>query len=283
MTPTAIAFDFDGTLIRGGLDKGVHILYASWVACRECGFERHVHPDRIGDDLARAIRAYIRYPGAPRFQQLSAIVNGLVNDRPEAVDDPAALGVGPPLLAAYAAVRECYNRVYSELNDAAAARHWRPFPSVMSTLAALRERHDLYIASGVTQDILERDLDHHGFDRGLFVGIRGGNARGGDDKGQILSGIRARGYRDLLFAGDSNKDLEYAKAGGARFFRIREDGDFARLRRAAAQAPFPDEPDPWDYTEADLAFFRRKAGRTLSRYVQGTPMSAAEITDWINA
>ncbi len=281
MKAEAIAFDFDGTLIKGGLDKAVHIMYSSWVACYECGFRGFLHPDKIDVDMDRIVRAFVLYPGAPRFQQLAAIVNSLINDRQRAAEDPAELGINKELEQRYSGVRKRYNELFSALNDAAAEKYWRPFPSAKEILSILSTEYELYIASGVTQDILEHDFDHHGFDRSLFNDILGANMKGGSDKGYILKQIKEKGYTDMLFVGDSNKDLEYAAVAGVKFFRIREDSDYKRLLEALSRG-MPDEKKSWSFTQQEMELFYAKTIPLLKRYIDGAPMSMEAITDLIN-
>ncbi len=283
MKSTAVAFDFDGTLIRGGPDKGIHILYAAWVACRENGFQEAVHPDNLSLDLERMTRAYLRYPGAPRFQQLSAIVNCLLNDQPVAVSLPAQLGIRPELQKAYENLSRHYNDLYSALNNVAARKYWAPYPRVKDTLREISVRFDLYIASGVTQEILENDFTCHGFDRALFQEVWGGNTQGGSDKGEILLRIKTRGYASLLFVGDSIKDLEYARLAGANFFRIQSDDSYRELLQALRSDRLPDEQTPWNYTPEQIELYLHKTRRPLEACVAGTPMSAEQICDWINS
>ncbi len=284
LTTKAIAFDFDGTLVRSGktgLDKGIHIMYAAYLACYACGFRKYLHPENPEKDTERMLRAYLRYPGAPRFKQLAAIVNCLVNDIPEAVADATSLGISKELQAEYTEVRERYNSLYSELNDIAAERYWNPFPSVKAALATLAKDYDLYIASGVTQDILEKDMLHHGFDCSLFKEIHGGNPAGGSDKGEILKNISAKGYTEVLFIADSNLDLVYAKQAEAKFYRIRSDEDYSRLLDTIP-AGFPNEADSWDFTEEEKKIFFDKTIHLINAFLEGKALSKTAATEWIN-
>jgi len=280
--PDAIAFDFDGTLVRGGWDKGVHILIAAYTACREGGLADLVSPENLERDLDRMARAYMNYMGSPRFQQLAALVNALLTDRPWAVDGPAHLGLDETHRRAYETVRERYNALYTALNDAAAWLYWRPYPSAKETLARLAPDFDLYMASGVLQELLEADLDRHGFDRRLFVGILGSSRAGGMDKGEILVHIRGKGYREVVFCGDSNKDCTYARAAGVRFFRIRNDASFGELLDRARRREWPETPEPWEEGPELAAFLREKALRPLQALIAGRPMTPEAISRWIN-
>jgi len=280
----AIVFDFDGTLIyggRGGQDKGIHLMYSSWVACYESGFQEFLHPDALPEDVDRLLRAYLQYHGAPRFQQLTVFLNALINNIPAAVDDPEALNISRELLSRYNDVRETYNRVYSALNDAAAQKYWRPFRSVKAALRVLARDYDLYIASGLPQDLLEEDFALYGFDPALFVGIFGSDACGASDKGTILTRIKATGYKDMLFIGDSTTDLKYASQAQTKFFRIKEDADYVRLLKILPEQ-MPDEHEPWTFTKAGIEWFESATTYLLEAYNSGTPMSPEAITDFIN-
>ncbi len=280
----AIVFDFDGTLIyggRGGQDKGIHLMYSSWVACYESGFKEFLHLDALREDVDRLLRAYLKYHGAPRFQQLTVFLNALINNIPAAVDDPEALNISPELQSRYKDVRDTYNRVYSALNDAAAQKYWRPFRSVKEALRMLARDYDLYIASGLPQNLLEEDFSHYDFDLALFVGIFGSDARGASDKGTILKRIKARGYIDMLFIGDSTTDLKYASQAQAKFFRIKEDADYVRLLKILSER-MPDEQDPWTFTKTGIEWFESATTYLLEAYYSGSPMSSEAITDFIN-
>ncbi len=279
----AVAFDFDGTLIQNGplnLDKGVHIIFASWYACRRT---------RLNDFLvagadtltARMVDAYIRYPGSPRFEQFSAIVNALVNHVPDSVASFDGFDLGETYREAYAKARQIYNRVYSGLNDAAADRFWKPYVSVKAFLHRLAGVYDLFIASGVTQDILEKDFARHGFDRGCFTAIHGGDTAGGNDKGEILKMIKRLGYRDLLFVADSNKDLEYANIAAVKFYRIRSDADYRRL---AGMLPgtFPDERETWEFEPFEIDFFRTKSLYLIETYQDVENLPFIDMSGYIN-
>ena len=282
MKNNAIAFDFDGTLVHSGSDKCVHIMYAAYVACAATGFRRFLHPGDPGRDVERLLRGVLRYPGAPRFQQLAALVNSLVHDRPVAVEAPAGLEVPPELAAEYQRVRTTYDAVYTALNDAAAARYWTAYPTALEVIPRLAADFDLYIASGVPQDLLAADLVRHGFDRCHFQDIWGANRQGGADKAELLGRITARGYRDVLFVGDATRDLEYAQAAGVKFFRVEGPEDFPRLA-ALVRTEFPDRAEPWTWTAAEEEFFRSKTRHLVEALLAGHPLSPPEATDAIHA
>ena len=284
MKRNAIAFDFDGTLIRNGLynlDKGVHILYSSWTACAECGMADFLQFENILVDVEKMTNAYIRYPGSPRFEQLAAIVNSLINSKFSSVPEFSGFGIAEKYRNSYEQVREYYNSTYSALNDIAAELFWKPYPSVKETILKLNNDFDLYIASGVTQDILEEDFERHGFNRKLFCGIYGGNRAGGNDKGTILTSLKDKGYENILFIADSNKDLEYAKIADVNFYRIKNDDDYQRLQKILPTG-IPDEKNTWDFTAFEIDFFRSKTETLLEQFRNGNRLSPKEITTYIN-
>ncbi|OGB94535.1 MAG: hypothetical protein A2Z31_05200 [candidate division NC10 bacterium RBG_16_65_8] len=282
MKDRAIAFDFDGTLVHSGYDKGVHVMYAAYVACATSGFRRFLHPRDPSRDVERLLHGLLQYPGAPRFQQLAALVNSLIHDRPVAVETPAGLGLEPELTAEYENVRRTCDAVYTALNEAAAATHWKAYPAALEAIPRLAAEFDLYIASGVPQDLLEADVAHHGYDSRNFQAIWGANRQGGADKAEILRRIAARGYEDVLFVGDANRDLDYARAAGVKFFRVEAPEDLLRLT-ALVRDGFPDLAEPWTWTEADKDFFRTKTRRLIDALRAGHPLSPTEAADALHA
>ena len=264
----ALAFDFDGTLINSGLDKGVHIICAVWAAFRENGLEEYLHPASLEIDIARMEAAYLEYPGAPRFQQLSALTNSLIYNDTRALEENELPTLPPAVYRVYSGLKESYNSIYSGLNNSAAAIYWKPFAAVPVVLERLSRKHDLYIASGVTEELLRDDFERHSLNPGLFQGIYGGNASGGSDKGDLLRAIKGLNYPALLFVGDSNRDLLYAKEAGSAFFRIRENQDFLRLEELLS-AGLPDEPDPWEFTDEEKEFLHKKSFAVIRRFLTG--------------
>jgi len=281
MKDSAIAFDFDGTLVHSGDDKCVHIMYAAYVACATTGFRRFLDPRDPGRDVERLLRGLLQYPGAPRLQQLAALVNSLIHNQPVAVEAPVGLGLDPDLAAQYEGVRGTYDATYTALNDAAAGKYWKAYPAALETLPRLAADFDLYIASGVPQDILEGDLVRHGYDRRIFQGIWGANRQGGADKAELLDRIKARGYRDVLFVADANRDREYAQTAGVKFFRVRAPEDFQRLAMLV-QRGFPNQTESWAWTEADKEFFRSTTRRLVEEFLAGHTLSPTEATDAIH-
>ncbi|MCM8828087.1 MAG: hypothetical protein NC902_02220, partial [Candidatus Omnitrophica bacterium] len=147
MKEKAIVFDFDGPLVGSGQDKAVHILFSSFVACWETSFRAFFHPENLEIDFERMLKGLIRYPGAPRFQQLSAIVSCIVRDVAEAVKDPAELGIDKNLQKEYEKLKQIYNNFYSSLNDAAAKLYWKPLEGIKDVIDTLAKNYDLYVAS----------------------------------------------------------------------------------------------------------------------------------------
>jgi len=280
---SAIAFDFDGTLIQNGplnLDKGVHIIFSTWYACRRTAFRKFLTAG--GAALTnRMVNAYIRYPGSPRFEQFSALVNALVNDVHSSVPSFDGFGLSEEYRSAYEESRQIYNRVYSALNDAAADHFWKPYASVKAFLKRMAGAYDLAIASGVTQDILEKDFRRHGFERACFTSIHGGNTDGGNDKGEILKALKRLAYRDILFVADSNKDLEYAKIAGVKFYRIRLDADY-RCLGDMLPGVFPDEREAWDFEPFELDFLRAKSAHLIANYQDTDDLAFVAMSRFIN-
>lgn len=273
MSAKAIAFDFDGTLINSGLDKGIHIMCAVWIAFIENKLTPFLHMDNVDIDIERMLAAYIKYPGAPRFQQLNALMNSLIHNNPVSFKEDDLSFLPGEVREKYTSLKNSYNRAYSGLNNTAAELHWKPFPSVKEVLLELSRSVDLFIASGVTEDIIREDLERHNFDVSLFRGVYGGNAKGGSDKADLLKRIKGFGYSEVLFVADSNRDLLYAHTAGTSFFRIREDDDFVRLKNSLKKAvieggeDFPDEQSPWSYSEEELHFFFEKTKSVIQTLI----------------
>lgn len=279
----AIAFDFDGTLIHNGIDKVPYGMYSAYVACHETAFWPFLSALPRAEIIERLRQGIMSYPGAPRFQQLAAMVSAVVTGRAQAFDDPVRLGLDARMVVEYSEVKSRFSALYSALNDEANAHYWRPFPSVPVTLAALAEKAVLFIASGVPQAMLDRDLLRHGFDRTVFHSIFGADRNGQDDKQALLERIKAGGYRRILFVGDSHKDQYYAAQAGVSFYRISTDDDFPRLLCEVQEGRWPDQREEWTWTLEDIAFARNKALRLIEKYAGGHPLSIREASRWVCA
>ncbi|MCX7705184.1 MAG: HAD hydrolase-like protein [bacterium] len=281
MKEKAIVFDFDGPLIGSGQDKAVHILFSAFVACWDTGFRVFLHPENLELDLEKMVKGLINYPGAPRFQQLSAIISCIVRDIPQAIKDPSELKIDENLQKEYQKLKERYNQFYSSLNDAAAKLYWKPLDGIKEIIEELVKDYDLYVASGIIQEILEKDFNHHGFDRKIFSGIFGSNPAGDIDKAKILEKIKNKGYKDVLFIGDSKKDFEYAKATGIKFYRIKTATDYKKLMNEIKNG-LPNQNEICEFTEEELETIKSKVISLMKFYVQGKNLSFEEITTFIN-
>lgn len=281
MKTKAIVFDFDGPLVSSGWDKAVHILFSSFVSCWETDFKRFLHPDNLEIDIEKMIQGFLKYPGAPRFQQLSAIVSCIVRGKPEAVKDPSELGIDISLQKEYKKLQERYNQFYSGLNEAASKMFWKPLRPVKRVIKIFSKEYDLYVASGIIQEILEKDFDRYNFDRNLFSGIMGSDTSGKIDKAEILRQIKNKGYQEVLFIGDSSKDLEYARKAGVKFFRIKTEKDYERLMEEIKKG-LPDQDNPWEYSEEEIQTIKTKVLFLMKAYISNPLLTYEQITTWIN-
>jgi len=277
----AIAFDFDGTLIPNGLDKIVFAMYSAYVALSETRYVFLLMSLPQEEILERLRKGIMVMPGAPRFQQLSAMINALIHDHPTDVTRPWARANEAEAAAVDPQVQGLFSDGYSALNHEANGRFWRPYPSVVSTLKALRDRVTLFMASGVPQTLLEGDLKRHGIDLRFFEGVYGADPSGHDDKKKLLEVIRRRGFNRLLFVGDTHRDQFYAAQAQAEFYRIQEDGDFPRLEGLIRQGHWPDERQPWGWTDSEIHFCRIKAHRMVEAYAAGRPLTVSDCARWV--
>jgi len=281
MKNKAIVFDFDGPLVGSGRDKSIHILFSAYVSCWETCFKKFLHPENPEIDLEKMLKGLKNYPGAPRFQQLSAIISCLVRDKPEAVQSPAELGIDSHLQQQYKKLQEKYNEYYSSLNKAAAKKFWKVLEGVKEIIEKFSKDYDLYVASGIIQEILEKDFEHHGFDKKYFAGIMGSNTTGDIDKSVILKKIKEKGYKDILFIGDSRKDFEYARKAGVKFFKVKTSDDYKRLLKQMKQT-FPDEQDVCEFSEEEIKLIKSKVLALMKLYASGNRPTYDEITTFIN-
>ncbi|MCM8788557.1 MAG: HAD hydrolase-like protein [Candidatus Omnitrophica bacterium] len=281
MKEKAIVFDFDGPLVGSGQDKAIHILFSSFVACWETSFRVFFHPEKLEIDLERMLKGLVKYPGAPRFQQLSAIVSCIVRDIDEAVKDPTELGIDQNLQKEYEKLKQIYNNFYSSLNDAAAKLYWKPLEGVKDVIEKLAKEYDLYVASGIVQEILEKDFEHHGFEKRFFSGIFGSNKQGDIDKANILKKIKCRGYKDVLFIGDSRKDFEYAQEAGVKFYRVKTGHDYKNFLREIKNG-LPTQIYVCEFTDREINRIRSKVLALMKLYASGKRPSFKQVTTFVN-
>jgi len=281
MKDRAIVFDFDGPLVSSGKDKAIHILFSAFVACWDTCFKQFLHPENPEMDLEKMMKGLLRYPGAPRFQQLSAIISCIVRDIPEAVNTPCELGIDLYLQQQYVKLKNRYNEFYSSLNEAAAKLFWKPLKGVKEIIEKLSQHYDLYVASGIIQEILEKDFRHHGFDKKKFSGIFGSDPSGNIDKAVILERIKNRGYKEILFIGDSRKDFEYARKAGVKFYKVRTETDYKNLMQKMKKG-LPDRTETCEFTKQEIAQIKSKVLELMKLYASGKEISFQEITSLIN-
>lgn len=191
MPRPVVAFDYDGTLVDAYEIKRE----SYWRAVAET----------LGLDVSRrpiVDASYARTSGAHRLQQLADTARAL-------------------RLEVSTEQQEAFSRRYSAYNDAAKDRMVE-FPSVRRVLAALRNRFDLVLISGLPHDLLAADAASRGL-AGFFSLIEGG------DKGRTLRRLQEEGRRVMLFVGDTPHDEATAREHGVPFFKVGGDADLARV------------------------------------------------------
>lgn len=102
------------------------------------------------------------------------------------------------------------------------------------------------------------------------------------DKAELVGRIKVRGYQDVLFVGDANRDLEYARRAGVTFVRMRCAEDFRSLA-VLVQRGFPNQAEPWAWTEAQKERFRSSTCGLVDALIAGQPLAPAEAADMIHA
>jgi phosphoglycolate phosphatase-like HAD superfamily hydrolase len=196
----AVVFDYDGTLIDSRLIK-----VESYRRAVETVFSPPAGSEK------RIEESCLRTMGANRFLQLE--------------DTLKTLG-----LSASEEQRESWSRLYSSLNREA-LRRVEEFPSVRRLLGRLKEAGcAVFAASGILEKEFLRELAERGLDR-FFLEAAGG------DKAGFLRSLKARGYGDILFVGDTVYDRRTAEEEGVSFFRIDTDRDIRRLERQLLPSP----------------------------------------------
>ncbi len=191
-----IAFDFDGTLV----DTYEIKRESYWRAVSEVLGLRAEQRDAVDG-------SYARTSGAHRLEQLK--------------DTLRALG-----RTATEAQREEFSRRYSAYNDAAKDR-MKEFPSVRRVLAALQDRYDLVLVSGLPREMLVADARTRNLDQ-YFILVEGG------DKGRTLDRLREDGRQVVLLVGDTPHDESVAAVRHVPFYKVQGDADLARLPDAIA-------------------------------------------------
>ncbi len=195
----AVVFDFDGTLIDSRDVKTSNYLRA---------FETVFGTK---DDARQKIKdSCIKTSGANRFVQLS--------------DTLKILG-----LTATDREKNEWSRLYSRLNSRS-LRGIPEFPSVKSALDRLdRMGFDLFAASGILEEEFLRELSSRGLMRYFS------EAKGGDKLG-FLKFLKAKGFRSIMFVGDTSYDEKIAADAGVQFFKIEDDRDILKLPNYLARA-----------------------------------------------
>lgn len=188
----AIVFDYDGTLI-----DTMKIKAASYLNAFESVFNT---PYKLKDKILASQK---RTAGAHRFIQLS--------------DTLGILG-----LTATDEEKEKWSTIYSSLNEKTLVKV-QLFPSVQKTLNYLKERgFQLFAVSGIPEHEFLPELSRKKLMR-FFIEAKGG------DKPAFLTSLKQRGFRIILFVGDTSYDQKAAADAGVLFFRVNSDEDIRAL------------------------------------------------------
>lgn len=188
----AVVFDFDGTLIDSRDVKTSNYLKAFETVFGTTEDARQ----KIEDSC-------IKTSGANRFVQLS--------------DTLKILG-----LTATEREKEDWSALYSRLNSRSLSTI-PEFPSVKSVLDRLKIMgFDLFAASGILEEEFLSELSRRGL-RHYFS-----EAKGGDKLG-FLELLKAKGFRSIVFVGDTSYDEKIAADAGVQFYQIEDDRDFLKL------------------------------------------------------
>jgi phosphoglycolate phosphatase-like HAD superfamily hydrolase len=191
---TAVVFDFDGTLIDTAEIKINNYVQA---------VERIFGTGKGDREIIRA--SSIRTYGANRFVQLADTLASLGL---EATDDQ----------------KESWSRLYSSLNSKAMI-DVPEFPSVREVLRELKNTDfSLFAASGVLEEEFIGEMTR----RKLLDFFS--EAKGGDKLG-FLRSLKERGFRTILFVGDTEFDRRTAEEAGVRFYKVEQDSDIRALFR----------------------------------------------------
>lgn len=191
---TAVVFDFDGTLI-----DTAEIKIDNYVQAVEGIFGTEQGEREI--IRVSSLRTY----GANRFVQLADTLTSLGL---EATDDQ----------------KESWSRLYSSLNSKAMI-DVPEFPSVREVLRELKNTgFSLFAASGVLEEEFIGEMTR----RKLLDYFS--EAKGGDKLG-FLRSLKKRGFRPILFVGDTEFDRKTAEEAGVRFYKVEQDSDIRALFR----------------------------------------------------
>ena len=189
---SAVVFDYDGTLI-----DTMKIKAASYLEAFETVFNSST---AAGEKI---LASHKRTSGAHSFIQLS--------------DTLETLG-----LTATDEQKENWSDLYSSLNSRA-LKGVALFPSVKQTLTNLRERgFQLFAVSGIPEEEFLGELSSKKL-TSFFVEAKGG------DKPGFLNSLKERGFRIVLFAGDTAYDEKAAADAGVPFCLVENDGDLRNI------------------------------------------------------
>jgi phosphoglycolate phosphatase-like HAD superfamily hydrolase len=188
----AIVFDYDGTLIDTMKIKATSYLEA---------FETVFNGSTTAKE--KILASHRRTSGAHRFIQL--------------FDTLETLG-----LTATDEQRKNWSDLYSSLNSRA-LKDVALFPSVKQTLTSLRERgFQLFAVSGIPEEEFLGELSSKKL-TSFFV-----EAKGVDKQG-FLNSLEERGFRIVLFVGDTSYDEKAAADAGVPFYWVENDGDIRNI------------------------------------------------------
>ena len=191
---TAVVFDFDGTLIDTAEIKIDNYVQA---------VERIFGTGKGDREIIRA--SCCRTYGANRFVQLADTLASLGL---EATDDQ----------------KESWSRLYSSLNSKAMI----DVPEFASVREVLRELKNTGFSLFAASSVLEEEFIGEMTRRKLLDFF--GEAKGGDKLG-FLRSLKKRGFRTILFVGDTEFDRRTAEEAGVRFYKVEQDSDIRALFR----------------------------------------------------
>jgi phosphoglycolate phosphatase-like HAD superfamily hydrolase len=191
---TAVVFDFDGTLIDTAEIKIDNYVQA---------VERIFGTGKGDREIIRASghRTY----GANRFVQLADTLTSLGL---EATDDQ----------------KESWSRLYSSLNS----KDMIDVPEFPSVREMLRELKNTGFSLFAASSVLEEEFIGEMTRRKLLDFFS--EAKGGDKLG-FLRSLKERGFRSILFVGDTEFDRRTAEEAGVGFYKVEQDSDIRALFR----------------------------------------------------